>query len=374
MIEIKEVTTKKQLRDFVKFTYRLYEGNPYFVPGIRSDEYNTLKTDKNPAYEHCKTKLFLAYKDGEIAGKIAVIINDLYTQKWNKKYGRFGFVDFIEDFEVAKKLFETAENYLKEQGMEGIHGPLGFCDLDPEGMLITGFERMGTFTTLYNHPYYPEYLSRLGYIKDAEWIEYEVKIPKEVPKSLKSVSEYAKTRNKVTIREIKDKGDIKEIAPKIFDLINICYKDLYSVVELTEKQISYYVKQYFSVLDPKYIRIIEDSEGEPIAFGLGFPSLVKTMKKHKGKIFPLGLFEIMRTLKHPSRLELLLIAVRPDYRRKGINAILLCEMIELCNSLNIEFVDLNPQLVMNFDVKNQWKHFESNQNKTRAAFFKSLAQ
>lgn len=372
MVEIKEVTTRKQLRDFIKFTYRLYEDNPYFVPTIRSDEYQTLKEDKNPAYDHCKTKLFLAYKDGEVVGKIAVIINELYEKKYNKKYGRFGFVDFIEDFEVASKLFETAENYLREQGMEGIHGPLGFCDLDPEGMLTSGFEYAGTFTTLYNHPYYPEYLKRLGYIEDAEWIEYEVRIPETVPDQLKNISEYAKKRHEVSIMDLNSKSSLKLIAPKVFELINICYSNLYSVVELTDKQIEHYVNLYFSIIDPKFVRVIQDKDGEPIAFGLGFPSLTKVMQKHGGKLLPLGMLDIYKTLKHPTRLELLLIAVRPDYRRKGINAILLSEMIELCNKLGIQYVDLNPQLTSNLDVRGQWKHFESLQNKTRAAFFKSL--
>ena len=373
MVVIKEVTSRKQLRDFIKFTYRLYEDDPNFVPNLRSDEYQTLKEDKNPAYEHCKTKLFLAYKDKVVVGKIGVIINDLYTQKFNKKYGRFGFVDFIEDFEVASKLFEVAENYLKEQGMEGIHGPLGFCDLDPEGMLTSGFEYTGTFTTLYNHPYYPEFLKRLGYVQDAEWIEYELKVPEVIPEQLKSVAEYAKNRHGASVMKLESKSEIKQIAPKIFDLINTCYKDLYSVVELTEKQKEHYINMYFNILDPRYIRVIQNQEGEPIAFGLGFPSLAKVMQKHSGKLLPLGLLDIYKTLKKPTRLELLLIAVRPDYKRKGINAILICEMVELCNKLNIRTVDLNPQLVLNFDVRGQWKHFESIPNKTRAAFFKSLA-
>jgi GNAT superfamily N-acetyltransferase len=373
MVVIKEVTTRKQLRQFVNFTYRLYEDHPNFVPSLRVDEYQTLKEKKNPAFEHCRIKMFLAYKDNKVAGRIAVIINDLFTKKYNKKYGRFGFVDFIEDFEVASKLFEAAENYLKEQGMEGIHGPLGFCDLDPEGMLTSGFEFTGTFTTIYNYPYYPEYLKRLGYVEDAEWVEYELKIPETVPESIKNIAEYAKSRYGVSLMKFESKSEIKKIAPKIFDLINICYKDLYGVVELTEKQIDHYVDMYFSVIDPKYVRIIQDPEGEPIAFGLGFPSLTKVLQKHNGKLLPLGLFDIYRTLKNPSRLELILIAVRPDYKRKGINAILLCEMVEMCNKLGIQTVDLNPQLVKNFDVRGQWKYFESIPNKTRAAFFKSLA-
>ncbi|MCK4311467.1 MAG: hypothetical protein KAW88_01895, partial [Candidatus Cloacimonetes bacterium] len=249
-IVIKEVVSKRDLKKFISFPDKLYAGNKYWIPPLHSEEMNTLHKDKNPAFEFCEVKYWLVYKDGKVAGRIAGIIITRYIEKWKKKYARFGWVDFIDDENVSKALFNTLEAWAKEKGMEAVHGPLGFTDLDPEGMLIEGFDELGTIVTIYNYPYYSEHLERLGYKKDIDWVEFEVKIPDKLPDKIEKIAAIVKRKYKLQVLDTEKSKDLLPYTKEIFYVINEAYEPLYGVVPLTEKQINKYIKQYFGMIRP----------------------------------------------------------------------------------------------------------------------------
>lgn len=373
MLEIVEVISKKDLKAFVKFPSQLYKDCNNYIPSLFFDELKTLRKDKNPAMDFCEAKYWLAYKDGKIVGRIAGIINYAAINLWKEKAGRFGYIDFIEDIKVAKLLLETVENWLISKGMTKIQGPLGFSDFDLEGMLIKGFEHLGTMTTIYNHSYYVDYLHQLGYNKDVDWLEYEIIIPGSVPERVRKVAERSLTTNNLKVLYAKNKKDIIPYVPELFKLINKAFKDLYEFTPLTDKQIELYTKQYFSFVDPNFVKFVLNDKDELIAYVLGFPSLSRAIKKGKGRIFPFGFLYILKALKKNKRLEIVQIAVSPEYQNLGVNAILFRELIISCNEKGICLADLNPQLESNKKVRFQWQRFKHRQHKVRTSFYKELA-
>lgn len=371
MITLKEVTTSRQLKIFVSFPALLYKNHPYFVPKLQFDEFQTLDKKTNPAFFHCEARYWLAYKDQQLVGRIAAIINHHYIEKWKKPWGRFGYADFIEDPDVASALFQAAETWLKDQGMTHIHGPLGFCDLDPEGMLVEGFQEISTFTTIYNEPYYPSYLEKMEYEKDVDWLEYELTVPETPPDNIHKLSKWAMDKYHLRFPSISRKRDLYKYIPEIFALINRCYKDLYAVTELTPEQIRYYTKQYVTFFSTDFVKLIVNEKDELIAFGLALPSLSKAMQKNRGRLLPFGFVPLLRALRHNDRAELLLIGVDPEYQGKGVNAILLNQIV-LDNPMSIRVADVNPQLESNVPVQAQWKHFQVRQNRRRRCYYKML--
>lgn len=373
VLEIVEVNSKKALKAFVKFPSKLYKDCNNYIPSLFIDELNTLRKDKNPAMDFCEAKYWLAYEDGEIVGRIAGIINYTAIDLWKEKSGRFGYIDFVENIEVAKSLLETVEKWLISKGMTKIQGPLGFSDFDLEGMLIKGFEYLGTMTTIYNHQYYVDYLNQLGYNKDVDWLEYEIIIPQNVPEPVKIVAERSIETNNLKVLYAKNKKDIIPYVPKLFQLINSAFKDLYEYTPLTDKQIELYTKQYISFIDPNFVKFVLNEKDELIAYVLGFPSLARAIKKSKGRIFPFGFIYLLKALKKNKRLEIVQIAVSPEYQNLGVNAILFRELIISCNKKGIHSADLNPQLESNKKVRSQWQRFKHRQHKVRTSFFKELA-
>lgn len=373
VLEIIEVNSKKALKAFVKFPSSLYKECDNYIPSLFIDELNTLRKDKNPAMDFCEAKYWLAYEDGVIVGRIAGIINYAAIDLWKEKAGRFGYIDFIEDIKVAKLLLETVENWLISKGMTKIQGPLGFSDFDLEGMLIKGFEYLGTMTTIYNYRYYVDYMHELGYCKDVDWLEYEIIIPKSVPERVKIVAERSIETNNLKVLYAKSKKDIIPYVPKLFKLINSAFKELYEFTPLTDKQIDLYTKQYISFIDPNFVKFVLNEKDELVAYVLGFPSLSRAIKKGKGRIFPLGFLYLLKALKKNKRLEIVQIAVAPEYQNLGVNAILFRELIISCNQKGIHSADLNPQLESNKKVRSQWQRFKHRQHKVRTSFFKELA-
>lgn len=297
-VEIKQVKDKDTLRQFVRFGIDLYEGNEFYVPPLIFDEIATLSPDKNPAFEHCDAACFLAYRNGEIVGRIAVIINHKANNIWNQKNARFGFVDFIDDTEVVDALFHEAENWARFRGMEKIHGPLGFTDMDYEGMLVQGFDRIGTFSTGYNYPYYVEHMVRLGYVKDQDWLEYLITIPDEIPERYFRAGEIVKKRFGLETIHIQQKKEVMAYAKEIFGLINRAYKDIYGYVELTEKQINYYADMYLPMLRLEFLSlIVRQDDNKLIGVAIGLPSLAKALQKAKGRFLPTGWLHIYKALK-----------------------------------------------------------------------------
>lgn len=374
-VEIRKVTTKDMLRDFVQFGIDLYAGNEYFVPPLVYDEMATLNQSKNPAFDHCDSAYFMAYKDGAIVGRIAAIINHKANETWKQQNARFGFVDFIDDEKVVDVLFGAAESWARSRGMTTMHGPLGFTDMDHEGMLVEGFDRIGTMETIYNYPYYPVHLERLGYVKDHDWLEFLINIPPSVPERFSRMTEVVKKRFGLTVRHLTRKKDVYPFARDIFKLINKAYKDLYGYVELTDRQIDYYVEMYIPMLRLEFLTLVlRQHDNKLIGVGIGLPSMAKALQKAKGRFLPNGWYHLYKALKGKGDkvLDLLLIAVDPEYQGKGVNALMFNEFITAANELGIEVAESNPELEVNNKVQALWGDLNAEQHKRRRAFTKDL--
>ena len=371
-IQIKEVTSLKELKKFIKFQYSLYDGNNYWVPPLRADEIKTLRKDKNPAFDFCEAKYWLAYKDGKVVGRVAGIINKKYNERWNEKTARFGWLDFIEDENVCSSLLKKVEEWAKENKMESLHGPLGFTDMDGEGTLIEGFEELSTLGAIYNYPYYPDMISKNGYKKDTDWIEFEVTMHYEVPEKIERIAEIALKRNNLKVLKVNKAKEMLPYAREIFYVLNAAYKDLYGFVELTDRQIDMYVKQYFGFIIPEYVPVVLDENNKVAAFGIMMPSLSKALQKNKGRLLPFGFMQILKAMKKNKNVDLYLTAVRPDLQDKGVNAILIHETNKVFIKNRIEKVETNRELEENSKVQAQWKFFKNRQHKRRRCYKKEL--
>lgn len=371
-ISIKEVVTKKDKRDFVKFPFKIYKDNPYWIPQINQDEIKLISPESNPAFEFCEAQYWLAYKGDEIVGRIGGIINHRYNEKIGKNCARFSAIDFIDDAEVVEVLLQTVENWAKSKGAVLLHGPFGFTDMDPEGMLVEGFEELGTIATLYNHPYYAKYMERNGYKKEIDWIEYELIPPTEIPEKVERVAKIALERYKLRVLKMKKAKELMPYAKEIFQVLNTCYEDLHGFVSLTDKQIDMYIKQYFGFIVPDYVPVVVDENNHVVAFGITMPSLSKAFQKANGRLFPFGFIHILKAMKKNDRVDLYLTGVRPDYQDKGVNAVMMCEMNKVYLKYNIQKVESNPELETNSKVQAQWKFYEKRQHKRRRCFIKEF--
>jgi hypothetical protein len=372
MVTIEEVRSTADLKKFVAFPEVLYRHHPRYVPKFVTDELNTLRSDRNPAFDYCRARYWIAYRDGLPAGRIAAIHNQRYIETWKKRRVRFGWIDFVDDPQVSAALLGAVEQWARELGMEGVHGPLGFCDLDREGMLIDGFDETDLMITIYNYPYYPEHLERLGYGKDVDWVEYEFKVPDHVPDTIARIARVALDRSKLRLVPIRRKKDVTPYIAGVFRLINEAYSALYSVVLLSDRQIDYYTKSFLALLRHEYVKIIVDAHGEVAAFGVAVPSLSKALQSCRGRLLPIGFIAVLKALRQNDRLDLLLTAVRKDLQNKGINAILINEMWKSAIPAGIKLVETGPELEENEKVQVQWKHFERRQHRRRRCFYKAL--
>ncbi|NPV55832.1 MAG: GNAT family N-acetyltransferase [Anaerolineae bacterium] len=371
-IDLCEVTTLKQLRAFIRFPRTLYRDNPYWVPALFMDEYNTLRDDKNPAFEHCCARYWQAYRQGRAVGRVAAILNRQHCEKWGQPYLRFGWLDFVDDLDVASALLATVENYARENGLTAVHGPLGFTDLDREGMLVEGFNEMGTLSTLYNYPYYPRHLEALGYIKDIDWVEYQIIVPSEPNPTIARIAQVALRRNCLHLLQARHKRELLPYTKEIFHLLDDAYQHLYGVVPLTPRQVEVYIDQYFGFITPDFVPIVLDENGHMVAFGIAMPSLSRALQRSGGELFPLGFVHLMHALKFNDRGDLYLVAVRQEYQGKGVNAILIDQMNRNFIKLGIRRVESNPELETNQLVRSQWKYFETHQHKRRRCYIKHL--
>ena len=372
-IEVRLVSDPRDLRAFIRIPFSIYKDNPYWVPPLFFDENNSLRKDKNPAFEFSEAEYWIAYKDGKPVGRIAGIINRKAVEKWGKKDARFGWIDFIEDFEVARALLETVEDWARSKGMEGLVGPLGFTDLDREGMLVEGFQELSTLATIYNHPYYPEYLARLGYKKEVDWVEYEVKTPPAIPEKAHRVQELIRKRNGIRLYPWKSKRDLLDrYAREIFNLINEAYAKLYGTFILTEGQIKFYIDQYLGFVDPRFLKVVVDAEGKLVCFAICMPSLSRALQKARGSLLPFGWFHLLRALRNPKTVDMYLIAVKPEWMNRGVIAFLMTSLAESCIQVGVETNETNPELETNIQVQSIWKDFDRRQHKRRRAFRKAL--
>ena len=374
MVIVKEVTNKRDLRKFVDYPNKLYKDVEQFIPAMYGDDLADWDKKKNPAFEYCEAKCFLAYRDGEIVGRIGAILSHRANETWNTKRMRFSQVDFIDDDEVSRALFKAVEDYAREKGCNEVHGPLGFTDLDREGMLVEGFDRKSMFITYYNHPYYNDHLARLGYGKDVDWVEYLMKVPEDVriAEKLEKISNRVLAEYGLHMADLKRHSDYKPYVRKIFELINVAYAELYGVVRFTELQIKKYADKFIPLISPDFACFVMDKDENMVAFGVSTPSLASALKKSNGRLFPFGAFRVLRALKVNDTLDLFLVAVHPDHQGMGINAIMMNHVLKSCLKMGIKQAETGPQLETNEKVQAQWKLFEKEQHKRRRCYVKQL--
>ena len=371
-VEIKRVTTRSDLKRFIRFNYEFYKDNKYSVPDLYDDMLHTFSPKRNAAFEFCEADYFLAYREGKIVGRVAAIINHRANEQWNKKTVRFGWIDFIDDQEVSRALIDTVKQWGKERGMDTIEGPLGFTDMDAEGMLIEGFDQLSTMATIYNYPYYPVHMERLGLEKSADWVEMKIFVPDEIPEKHKRISDIIARKYNLHIRKLTSKKEVREsgIGHQIFRLINDAYAPLFNFSRMTERQIDQYVNMYVPVLDLRMVSIVENEQNEIVAVGISMASLSEALQKAKGRLFPFGWYYLLKALlwKRPKMLDLLLVGVRPDYQNKGVNALLFTDLIPVYQQLGFEYAESNPELELNEKVQNQWQYFKTEQHKRRRCY------
>ena len=375
-ISIKQVETKSEMKKFIRFNYELYKDNKYSVPDIYEDMFDTF-SDKNAAMEFCEAVYYLAYKDGKVVGRVAGIINNKANKTWNLNAVRFGWIDFIDDPEVSRALIEAVEKWGRSKGMTEIQGPLGFTDMDAEGMLIEGFEELGTMATIYNYPYYPKHIEALGYEKEADWIEMFIKVPREtgLPDRFKRIAEIVMQKYNLQIKKYTSSKKLAaDYGQEIFQLINEAFKPLFGYSELSQKQIDQYVKTYLPILDLKLISLITEPDGRLIGVGISMPSMSRALQKAKGKMFPFGWWHLLKALKwkKPKILDLMLVAIKPEYQGKGVNSLLFYDLLPIYVEEGYEYVETNVELESNSKVQQQWIYFERRQHKRRRCFKKTL--
>lgn len=374
-LEIRQIApTAKELRKYVNFGIDLYKGHPYFVPPLIYDDINTLLPEKNPAFDFCKAQSFMAFRDNRPVGRITGIINDKVNQRTGEKTVRFGFTDFIDDNEVVDALFDAVEKWGKEQGMTSIVGPMGFTDMDHEGMLIDGFEELGTMATIYNHSYYPAQLERLGFEKDADWVEFRITIPDKVPDKYMRIADIV--RKKYELRTIKYTSRKKlkdEYGHALFELINEAYDGLYGYSPLSKRQIEYYIDMYLGILRLEDVSVIVDAQDRLVAVGISIPSFSRALQKSKGKLFPTGWWHLLKAMRGKSdTVDLLLIAVKPEYLSKGVNALIFCDLLPGYIKNGYKWAESNPELEENSSVQMQWQYFDYRQHRRRRAYRKPI--
>jgi GNAT superfamily N-acetyltransferase len=373
-LTIKKISKKSELKQFILFPFKLYKGNKYWVPPLISDEIQTL-TKSNPALDFCELELWLAYKNNEVVGRVAGIINNRANETWNIKNVRFGWIDFVDDLEVSQLLIKTIEDWAKSKGMENICGPLGFTDMDYEGTLVEGFDQLSTMSTIYNYPYYARHFEAVGFEKAADWIEYKIFIPESIPEKHKRITQIVQDKFGLQIKKYTSaKKLVEDYGQAIFILINEAYAPLYGYVPLTQKQIDYYIKSYLPMMNLKMVTLITDQKGTLLGVGISIPSVSRALQKAKGRILPFGWYHLLRAMRciNNKVLDLLIVAIKPEYQNKGVNALLFADLIPVYQQLGFEYAESNPELEINAKVQSQWEYFETQQHKRRRVFAKKI--
>lgn len=375
MIEVKQISpTKANLKKFTQFQIDLYANNPYYVPPLVSDDVRTLNPADNPAFDFCEAAYFMAYRDGKPAGRIAGIINHQVNNDSRHKKARFGFVDFIDDPEVSAALFKAVEDWARGRGMKHLIGPLGFTDLDHEGMLVEGFEELGTMATIYNYPYYPQHIERLGYRKESDWVEFIMDVPDGIPEKYARIADIVRRKYKLRNLHYTSRRRIKdEYGRALFHLINEAYDGLYEYSHLSERQIDYYISLYLDLLNLDLVSLVVDENDLLVGVGISMPSMSRALQKSRGKMLPFGWWHLLKGLKGKNdRVDLMLVAVRPEYQNKGVNALLFTDLIPKYIANGYKWAESNPEMETNAKVQGQWDYFRHRQHRRRRSYTKAL--
>ncbi len=376
MISIQEVVTKTQWRVFADFANQLYKGNPYYVPELVGDILEFYSPDKNPAYDFCETICFLAYQGEYPVGRIAGIINHRSNEKWAHQHCRFAHFDFLDNPEISAALLDAVKQWAITKGMTHIKGPLGMTDMDHQGMLIEGFDEMDMFITIYNAPYYVSHMQQHGFIKDVDWLEYQISLPAPDAPQIEFIrrlaAKVAKRHNFRLLHFRKKKKLVKEWGKKIFELYNAAYAPLYGVSSLTDQQASYYIKTFLSFINPNFVKIVVNSNMEIIALAVALPSLSKALQKCGGKLFPFGVFYLLDAIRGNEILDLYLIGVQPEYQNSGVNALLMDALLKECEKHSVKLAETGPTLENNRKIQTMWKHFDKRQHRRRRSWICEL--
>ena len=374
-VTVTRVQNKRAFKEFLHFPLTLYKDMPAFVPPLLMDDADTLDPKKNPAYEFCDAAMYLAFKDGKLAGRVAAIVNRKANAEWNHDQVRFGWFDFIDDREVSKALLDAVEAFGRERGMTTILGPLGFTDFDPEGMLVEGFEYLSSMALHHNWPYYKDHMEALGYVKDVDWLEYRIYIGDTIPDKYIRVAKIVEDRYGLKLRKItKKEVRTTDVGYKLFDLINETYSSLYNFTVLPKKMVDKYVGFYLGVLDLKFVSLVEDKDHNIVGFGVVMPSITRALKKCNGKLFPFGWFHILRAMywKYEENFEMLLIGVKPEYQKKGVNSIIFVDIMKHLLEGGFKYGESNAELESNLDIRSQWGDLEVKECKRRRVYKKAV--
>ena len=370
-VDIREVTTPADAKQFVQVQFDIYQGNPYWVPPMIADERKSLDPQQNPAWEFCDAKFWLAYKDGKCVGRIGAIINKPYNEKVGDKLGRINRLEFFDDAEVFDALLEQAFSWLREKGMEKVHGPLGFTNLDTQGLLIEGFDYLQSVASVYHHPYYKKHFERAGFEKERDWVEFRLTLTDRPVNKAKRGAELIIKRYGFEVIRFKNREELKPYGKKVFDVLNDAFQDLPYVTRFSDKMTDYYVKKYFTILDPRYVRVVRDGE-KMIGFVVGMPSLSEAMQKAGGRLLPFGWWHIMKALKHPKVIDTLLTGVLHDYHAKGVAVILYAELQGEMLSNGLNTIETTGIFEDNHPAISNWKNYEHIQHKRRRCYVKQL--
>ena len=373
MVEVREAITAKEKKAFVKFPLELYKSCPQFVPFLLSDELDNFNPKKNPAYDFCEAKMFLTYRDGKVVGRIGAIISHAANEKWGTSRIRFTRVDFIDDYEVSKALFDTVIAWGQSKGLQEIHGPMGFSDLDQEGMLIEGFDEDNNFITIYNYAYYKDHMEKLGFAKDVDWVEYKIKIPEQVDPRIERLSQFVMKRSKMKMATFKSKREIRPYLKGAMRVINEAFEDLYGTVPITDKLIQKYFSQFMMLINPHYVRMIINENDEPVGVGFMLPSMNECVRKSKGRLLPFGWIRILRApYKKTDVIDLYLIGVKPKYQKQGHVALMLNDLTKVAIENNGKYAETGPELETNEKIQALWKSYEATQHKRRRCWIKKI--
>ena len=380
-VEIRKVSTRKELDAFIQFHYDLYRNNEYDAPNLYSDEIHTLSKDRNAAFEFCEAEYFLAYKDGKLVGRVAGIINNRANQRWNRKSVRFGWIDFVDDIEVSKALLDAVGEWGRSKGMTEIVGPLGFTDMDPEGMLIAGFDQLGTMATIYNYPYYPQHMEQMeGWTKDNDYVEFKLMVPESVPEKYTKVAEMVMKRYNLHPMHPKRSQVFgkEQYGRKVLDVVNQTFGNLYGYSHMTDAQIDEYLKMYFPVLDMNLLCLIEDwntPDHKVVGIGISISSMTRALQKcRNGRLWPFGWWHCLRALKfHKAEcVDLMLVGILPEYQKKGANALLFCDLIPRYQKYGFKWGETNVEMETNEQVQSQWGPLKPINHKRRRCYLKKL--
>ena len=371
--KIKEVNTRKELKAFVHFPNALYKNNPVYVPQIESMDLDTLTPEKNHAFEVCESKYWLAYDEkGTVVGRVAGIINRKYNEKTGKKICRFGWIDFIDDRNVSKALIDTIERYAKEKGMDTINGPMGFLEFDPAGVLVEGFDKLPTPYGKYNAPYYEKHLTELGYAKDADYVEYLIKVPEVIPDRYERMAQLVSVKNGLHQAEFHNRAELHPYLDGLFRCLNSAYAALHGFSDLSEGQCEDLKKQFLTNINVDYVSIVLDADEQVVGFGVALPSLAKAMQKAKGSLFPFGWLHMLKALKHNDTIDLLLIAIDEKYKNKGVNAMIFHKFAQGITKNGIKFIESTRELEDNTSVQNLWRYLEHELTKRARTYIKQI--